>query len=139
MSCESLLFTANTAAQTVAAATTPTTATPLNIGTIVRRRKFKCHPDINVSGSAITITGGDYFSVEGMVTITLTAAGTVTVWLLQDGAVVSSQTVTATAAASVPVPILGEVRSRGCATNLTVVVTGDADSATNLYLRVKED
>lgn len=141
MSCESLIFTANAAAQTVAAATTVASAVPLSLGTGVRRRKIKCHPNINLSGtSGIAINGGDYYSIIGEVTVTPTAAGTVTVSLLQDGAVVSSQTaVTGAAATSVPIPILGEVRTRGGSTILTVVVTGAAGTASNLYLRVKED
>lgn len=136
MSCTALLFTANTAAQTVAVGGT------INPGNVVRRRACNgsCSPSANVSGSSITLTGGDYYEVDATLTVVPTAAGTATVSLVQDGVTIASSSATVAAAAtSVAIPLTAIVRTRGGSSVLTLVLSGAASSVTNAYVTVAQD
>lgn len=136
MSCKALLFTANTAAQAVAVGGT------VNPGSVVRRRAGNCagSPSANVSGSTVVVTGGDYYLVDATLTVVPTADGTVTVSLVQDGTTVASASATVAAAAtSVVIPLTAIIRTRGGASNLTLVLTGAASSVSSAYVSVEQE
>lgn len=136
MTCRALLFTANTTAQAVAIGGL------INPGSVVRRRSGNCStsPSANISGSTVTLTGGDYYDVGAVLTVVPTAAGTVTVSLVQDGVNVESASATVAAAAtSIPITLRGIVRTRGGSSNITIVLTGAAASVSSAYVVVEQD
>lgn len=136
MSCKALLFSANTVAQAVAVGGI------VNPGSVVRRRAGNCanSPSVNVSGSNITVTGGDYYLVDATLTVVPTAAGTVTVSLVQDGTTVATASATVAAGAtSVMIPLTAIIRTRGGASNLTLVLTGAASSVSSVYVSVEQE
>lgn len=135
MSCKALLFTANTVAQTVAVNGF------LALGNAARRRASKCSegPSANVVGSGIALVGGDYYEVDANVVITPTAAGTVTITMIQDGAAVSSASATVAAeATTVTIPLSGTVRTRGGSSNVTFQLTGAASTVNAVYTTVEQ-
>ena len=133
MNCKSLLYVANTVAQTVAI------NGAIALGNIIRR--LGCR--INQSGTSIVLCGCDYYKVNVSVTLAPTAAGTVTVSLLQDGNVVSGAAGSATttaAAQSVAISFPAIVRTRGRNSSvLSLVLTGAASNVTNVAVTVEEE
>lgn len=136
MSCKAAIYTLNNTTQAVAAGGT------IALGTIVRRfgnTPRCCNPTINLSGNGIVISEPGYYKVNVDVTDAATAAGAVTVSLLQDGNVVESLTDTAAAAndavtISMTAPI---VRVIGCTTStLTVVLTAGAGNVSPVGVSV---
>lgn len=121
MSCKSALYTASTTATTVTlTAAQPTAVLPL--GTTVRR--FGC--SVSQSGDGVLLKERGYYEVETNVVITPAAAGTYTVTIFADGSPVqgATQTVTATAGATLGINVPAMVRLQCC------------DSATTLTLRL---
>lgn len=134
MSCKSALYTANTTPQTVAVGST------IALGTIIRR--FGC--GANLSGNAVSLTSQGYYDVDVSVTAVPTAAGTVTVTLLQDGVAIPGATASATvdaAATSVNLNISAIARLAGCncsVSNLTLLLTGATSIVTNAAVTVEK-
>lgn len=137
MSCKAAIYVANTAAQTLAAGAT------IALGTIVRRfGNACCAPIINSTGSGITLNECGYYKVSVRVTDAPTAAGTVTVTLLQDGAAIPGAVASNTAAAATnPTSVTAGaiVRVVGCSTStITAVLTAGAGSVTNVSVDVEK-
>ena len=131
MSCKSALY---------AAMQTPTAVAVdgvIPLGSLIRR--YGC--DVALNGNAVNITGAGYYDVDASVTVTPTAAGTVTVTLYKDGVAVPGATASETAAANgtVDLSIPALVRQVCCATGsaLTLVLTGAAATVNNVALRVQ--
>lgn len=138
MSCKAALYAANTTAQTLAAGAT------IALGSIIRRfgNDRCCNPTINLSGSGITLNEFGYYKVNARVTDAPTAAGTVTITLLQDGVPIPGAVASNTAvAASNPTSVTAGaiVRVAGCASStITAVLTAGAGSVTNVSVDVEK-
>nr|DAE35170.1 MAG TPA: hypothetical protein [Caudoviricetes sp.] len=131
MSCKSALY---------AAMQTPTAVAVdgvIPLGSLIRR--YGC--DLSLNGNAVNITGAGYYDVDASVTVTPTAAGTVTITLYKDGVAVPGATASETAAANgtVDLNIPALVRQVCCAAGsaLTLVLTGVAATVNNVALRVQ--
>lgn len=126
----SLLYSSNTAAQTVAV------NGAINFGSVVRR----CGCNINQTGSTINLRGGDYYKTDVSVVLTPTAAGTAVISLLQDGAVVATGSATVAAAATTQtISFPAIVRTRGaCSSNLTLVLSGAASTVNAVNVTVEQ-
>lgn len=131
MSCKSALY---------AAMQTPTAVAidgVIPLGSLIRR--YGC--DVALNGNAVNITGAGYYDVDASVTVTPTAAGTVTITLYKDGVAVPGATASETAAANgtVDLNIPALVRQVCCAAGsaLTLVLTGVAATVDNVALRVQ--
>ncbi len=129
------IYTANTAAQTVAAGGT------LALGSIVRRfGNDCCGPIANLVNNGITLGECGYYDVTVNVTDAPTAEGAVTVTLYQDGNPVPGAVATNTAAAAsdaTSVTVNAIVRVMSCSTStLTAVLTAGAGSVTNVGVAV---
>ena len=134
---KALIYTANVGTQAVAE------GGAINLGSIVRRYGNRCcNPAINLNGDGITISEAGYYRVAVDVTAAPTAAGPVTITLLQDGVAVLSKTGTAAAAAdavalSIASPV---VRVRCNTTNtLTVQLTAGAGNVSNVGVSVVKE
>lgn len=114
---KALIFVRNPGTQAVALNGT------INLGSIVRRYGNDCcNPIINLNGDGITISEAGYYDVDVDVTVSPTAAGLVTVSLLQDGVVVFTKTGTAAAADFVPLTMASpEIRVR-CNSTSTITL-----------------
>ncbi len=131
MSCKSALY---------AAMQTPTAVAVdgvIPLGSLIRR--YGC--DVALNGNAVNIAGAGYYDVDASVTVTPTAAGTVTITLYKDGVAVPGATASETAAANgtVDLNIPALVRQACCAAGsaLTLVLTGAAATVNNVALRVQ--
>ena len=131
MSCKSALY---------AAMQTPTAVAVdgvIPLGSLIRR--YGC--DVALNGNAVNITGAGYYDVDASVTVSLAAAGTVTITLYKDGVAVPGATASETAAANgtVDLNIPALVRQVCCAAGsaLTLVLTGAAATVNNVALRVQ--
>ena len=131
MSCKSALY---------AAMQTPTAVAVdgvIPLGSLIRR--YGC--DVALNGNAVNITGAGYYDVDASVTVSPSAAGTVTVTLYKDGVAVPGATASETAAANgtVDLNIPALVRHVCCAAGsaLTLVLTGVAATVDNVALRVQ--
>jgi hypothetical protein len=107
------------------------------LGSLIRR--YGC--DVALNGNAVNITGTGYYDVDASVTVTSTAAETVTITLYKDGVAVPGATASETAAANgtVDLNIPALVRQVCCAAGsaLTLVLTGVAATVNNVALRVQ--
>ena len=107
------------------------------LGSLIRR--YGC--DVALNGNSVNITGAGYYDVDASVTVTPTAAGTVTVTLYKNGVAVPGATASETAAANgtVNLCIPPLVRQACCAAGsaLTLVLTGAAATVNNVALRVQ--
>lgn len=136
MSCKAALYTANTAVQALAAGAN------IAFGSIIRRfgNDRCCNPTINLSGAGITLTEPGYYVINARFTDAPTAAGTVTVTLLQDGVAIPGAVASNTAAADTnPTSVTAGaiVRVVGCATStITAVLTAGAGNVTNVSVDV---
>lgn len=135
MSCKALLYATNTTTQAVAAGGV------IAPGTIQRRAGNTrcCVPIINLNGNNIVLSEPGYYKVQVDVTDEATAAGAVTVSLVQDGNVIESITGTAAAAGdAVNITLAAPVvRVFNCtASNLTVVLTAGAGNVTAVDVSV---
>ena len=135
MSCKSALY---------AAMQTPTAVAVdgvIPLGSLIRR--YGC--DLSLNGNAVNIAGGNqsagYYDVDASVTVTPTAAGTVTITLYKDGVAVPGATASAAGAAGAPVVLAfpALVRQVCCAAGsaLTLVLTGAAATVNHVALRVQ--
>ena len=131
MSCKSALY---------AAMQTPTAVAVdgvIPLGSLIRR--YGC--DVALNGNAVNIAGAGYYDVDASVTVTPTAAGTVTITLYKDGVAVPGATASETAAVNgtVDLSIPALVRQVCCAAGsaLTLVLTGVAATVNNVALRVQ--
>ena len=107
------------------------------LGSLIRR--YGC--DVALNGNSVNITGAGYYDVDASVTVTPTAAGTVTVTLYKNGVAVPGATASETAAANGTVDLSSPalVRQSCCADGsaLTLVLTGAAATVNNVALRVQ--
>lgn len=129
---KSLIQTANTSQQNVALNSI------ISLGSVLRR--FGCNCRLN--GNAIEVIGEGYYIVEICVTATPTAAGNVTIELLQNDNVVAGTVTTSsvtTAGNSTSLPIASTIRV-GCncdgATSLKVMLTAGEGVINNISMRV---
>ena len=140
---KALIFVRNPGTQAVALNGT------INPGAIVRRFGNKCcnTPIINLNGDGITIaddsnsSGYGYYKVNVDVTVAPTAAGPVTVALLQDGVVVFTKTGTAGAAdAATPLSMASPVvRVRGnSASTLTLQLIAGPGNVSEVGVSVEK-
>ena len=133
MSCKSALFTVNyTSAAYQVGSTVP-------FGATVRR--FGCNVGLN--GSGIIVRGSGYYDVSISVTAAPTAAGTVTITLLKDGAAVPGMTASQTVAAAgnpTNLALCGLVREQCCdsSSTLTLQLTGAASTVANVAAVVEK-
>jgi len=132
---KSALYVANTSNQTVQV---DGIITP---GTIVRRYG----PNIGLAGNAIQIAGAGYYEINASLTAEATAAGEITVTVYKDGVPLQGATATETAAAVgdfVNLSISAIVREFcSCCdglTNLTLVLTGNDATITNVAITVEK-
>lgn len=133
MSCKSAIYTAMTAPTAVAVGGT------IPLGTVIRRFGCNCQ----LSGNGITVDGPGYYEVNASVTLLATAAGDVTVTMYKDGVPVPGATATETLSAignSANLNIASMVRLQCCdsASTLTFVLTGTANTVSNVGLVVKK-
>ena len=126
MSCKSGLYTVNTSTQSVAVGGT------IALGSAVRR--FGCGANLN--GNGINLTAAGYYAVDVSVTAQPTAAGTVTVSLYSNGVAVPGATASVTAAAGdaavLSFPAMIRILCDGNASTLTLVLSGEASTVTNV-------
>lgn len=134
---KALIFVKNSGAQAVALNGT------INLGSIARRHNCnQCNPAIDLNGSGITITKSGYYDVDVDVTVSPTAAGPVSVSLLQDGVVVFTKTGTAAAAANaVPLTMASpEVRVLcNSSSTLTLQLTAGPGNVSEVGVSVVEE
>ena len=127
----SAIYTANTGTQSVSVGGT------INLGGIVRR--FGCALDLN--GGTINLTEQGFYDVNVSVTAAATAAGTVTVTLLNNGVAIPGATASATAAAAGDIVNLSfesivRVPCCGNSAALSVILTGTAATVSNIAVVV---
>ena len=131
MSCKSAIYTAMQTPTEVAVNGV------IPLGSLIRR--YGC--DISLNGNAVNIVGKGYYDIDVSITVSPTAAGTVTATLIKDGVVVPGATASANAAAGAPVALAfpALVRQACCASSsaLSLVLTGAASTVSNVALRVQ--
>jgi len=109
-------------------------------GTIIRR--FGCNLALN--GNGVEIGGEGYFTIDAAVTVAPTAAGAVTVALMDNGVQVPgaiAQGYQATATQPLTLPIVATVRKRCCdgASVLTLVLQAGAGEVQNVSWRIVKE
>lgn len=130
----SLIQTANPSSQNVAAGGI------IGLGSVLRR--FGCNCRLN--GNTIEVEGAGYYTISGTFTVAPTAAGPVTVVILENGVQVAGATATVSAGAgdTVTIPIITTVRQGCCcdgASSITCVLTEGAGEVTNASIRVEKE
>lgn len=133
--CNSIIYSANTSNQALAAGT----AYNVNFGTIIRR----CGDALTMSGGNVVISECGFYSVDINIGCTV-AAGDVTVQVFKDGTLVPGTSITLTSGAadtSVQATIPFVVRNKCCcdSTLSCVVTSAVAGAITNATIRVVED
>lgn len=129
---KALLQTANTSAQDVAENGI------INPGSVVRR--YGCN--IRLNGNAQEISGEGYYTLTGSVSIAPTAAGAVSVVMMENGVQIPGTLVTGsttTAGNAVALPIDGTVRLGCCcngASQITCVLLAGAGSVLSYSMRI---
>lgn len=106
-------------------------------GGVVRRYGCNCQ----LSGNAITITGTGYYDISASITLTPSAAGTVTVTAYQDGVPLQGATASETVAAvdsTVNLTVIGMARliNPNAGSNITLVLTGVESDIVNVAEKV---
>lgn len=128
--CKSLLYAANTMAQTVPVGGIVDFGSPV--------RKAGCN--VALSGGNAVVTGAGYYSVD--VNIGFTAVGNVTIRLYQDGVAIPGAVATITGAAGTAYQIVipAVVRDKcGCDSTITAVVSGVPAAITDAAIRVVKE
>ena len=130
----SLIQTANPSSQAVAVGGI------INPGSTLRRYGCNCR----LNGSVVEIEGAGYYTITGTFTVAPTAAGNVTVAILENGVQIAGATATVNATAGNPVtiPIVTTVRQGCCcegASSISCVLTSGAGNVTNVSLRVEKE
>lgn len=132
MSCNSAIYTANTATQALFVGNT--------IGLGTTRRRFGCAIERN--GDSIILKQPGYYEVNVSITAAPSAVGTVTAALFRDGVVVPGATASAavsTANNPVNLSIAALVRETCCSdATLTLVLTGTNSNVTNVAVVVEK-
>ena len=127
---KSLIQTVNQSPQTVAVNGV------ISPGTTIRR--YGCN--LRLSGNGIEVNGEGYYEIDGAVTVAPTAAGPVTVAILNDGAQIPGLIAegTGTAGDNLTLPFVGTLRKGCCdgASTLTCVLLAGAGEVNNISLRV---
>ena len=103
------------------------------LGNTIRRYGCNCQLD----GNLVTLNGTGYYDISATVTLTPTAAGTVTVTAYQDSDVIPGVTASATVAdtdTTVTLPLIGIARNTCVSplTNIKFVLSGVAATITNI-------
>ena len=112
----------------------------INLGSVQRR--YGCN--LRLSGNAIEADGDGYYKVVATVTVEPTAAGIVTVALIDNGVQVPgaiSRGAVATAGDPITLPIVATIRQYCCcagADNLTLELVEGAGNVTNVSMRVEK-
>lgn len=137
MSCKSGIYAVNTTAGTALAsgATYP-------ISIVVRR--YGPHCRLGAEGIVIgDKCGAGYYDVSINVTVSATAAGTVTATLCKDGTAIAGATASETVASgdtiTLPLNALVKVNCNCSTSVLTVVISGVATTSNNLAIRVEKE
>ena len=112
----------------------------ITLGSVLRR--FGCN--LRLNGNAIEAEGEGYYTIDCDVTVTPTAAGTVSIALYANGAPIAGATATgSTSVAGNPItlPISTTIRRNCCcgATPITCVLTAGAGNVTNINTRVVKE
>lgn len=109
-------------------------------GAVIRRYGCNCR----LSGNAFEIDGQGYYTITATVTAVPTAAGVVTVRLMENGMPIQgavASTYATTATQPVTLPIVATIRN-GCrcdgASNLTFVLEEGAGNVTNFSARIEK-
>jgi hypothetical protein len=130
--------TINTGTQSVTAGGT------ISLGSIAHRYGNRCgSPIIDLNGSGISITERGLYRVNASITVSPTAAGSVTVTLYRDGAAVPGGTASSsvsTAGNPVNLSIVRDVRNLSdCVGSvLTLVLTGTTSTVNNVSVEVEK-
>ena len=112
----------------------------ISLGSVQRRFGCNC----KLSGNAIEVGGEGYYKIDGNVSVAPTAAGSVTVGLFVNGALLPGAIAygsTTTAGNPVTLPIEATIRQGCCcdsADNLTLVLLAGAGNVQNVSLRVEK-
>lgn len=112
----------------------------ISLGSVLRR--FGCNCRLN--GNAIEVEGQGYYTIEGTVTITPTAAGNVTVVVQENGVPIPGATATGsvtTVGNSITLPLSTTIRQGCCcesADAITCVLTAGPGTVTNISLRAEK-
>ena len=131
---KSLIQTANTSTQTVAVGST------IGLGTAVRR--YGCN--LRLNGNAIEANGEGYYTIDGTITVTPTAAGTVQAAVYVNGVQLAGSLSTAsvsTVGNAVTLPIVATIRQGCCcdsADSITCVLVAGAGTVGNVSFRVEK-
>ena len=131
----SLVYTANTSTQVLAVDSI------INPGTVIRR----FGPNLNLSGNAIQIAGGGYYTIDSSFVVAPTAAGEVTITAYLNNVAIPGATASATVAAggdfvTLPITVAFREACQCCEglSNLTFVLTGTAANVTNSAIVVEK-
>ena len=127
-----LIQTVNQSSQTVAA---NSIITPGSV-----QRRFGCN--LRLSGNGIEVTGEGYYTIDGIVSVSPTAAGAVTVALYSNGAQIPGAIAYGTGTAGDPItlPLSATIRQGCCCVdNVTCVLIEGAGTVENIALRVVKE
>ena len=129
----SLIQVANQSNQTVA------NESIISLGSVQRR--YGCN--LRLSGNGIEVDGQGYYTIDGAVSVSPTAAGAVTVALYNNGVQIPGAIAYGTGTAGEPLtlPLVGTIRQGCCcdsADNITLVLIEGAGVANNVSLRVEK-
>lgn len=112
----------------------------ISLGSVLRRFGCNCR----LSGNAIEVAGEGYYKIDGTVTVSPTAVGTVTVALYNNGVqipgAIASGSVS-TAGNPVTLPLETTIRQGCCcdsADNITLVLTEGPGTVDNVSLRIEK-
>lgn len=123
---KSILYAANTTAQSIAAA-----GSIVNFGSAVRR--YGCNLDI--SGGNVETKGCGYYDIDASVTFSAAAAGAATMQLYVDGVAITGAKAiitisAANASETVNIPVITRATC-DCTSTVTVIISGLAGTVTN--------
>ena len=130
----SLIQTVNPSAQAVAVGSI------IPLGSVLRRYGCNCR----LNGNVVEIEGAGYYTISGTITLAPTAAGNVSIAVLENGQPITGASVAgsvSTAGNSVTLPIETTVRQGCCcdgASSISLTLTEGASTVTNVSLRVEK-
>lgn len=112
----------------------------ISLGSVQRR--FGCN--LRLSGNGIEVDGQGYYTIDGTVSVSPTAAGPVTVAVYNNGVQIPGAIAygTGTAGAPLTLPLVGTIRQGCCcdsADNLTLVLVEGAGVVSNVSIRVVKE
>ena len=111
----------------------------ISLGSVQRR--YGCN--LRLSGNGIEVDGQGYYTIDGTVSVSPTAAGAVTVALYNNGVQIPGAIAYGTGATGEPLtlPLVGTIRQGCCcdsADNITLVLIEGAGVVNNVSLRVEK-